>query len=388
MNALSLTQALLKCPSVTPVEGGALDLLHGILSKAGFICERMVFSDKNTPTIDNLYARYGTSEPFLLFAGHTDVVPTGDLSQWTHPPFSGAIHEGEVYGRGAVDMKGGIACFVEAALNYVKTPFKGSIGFLITGDEEGVAINGTVKMLEVLAKRDEKFSHCIVGEPTNVSQLGDMIKIGRRGSLSAIITLTGTQGHVAYPHLAVNPLPIAANLAASLVGLKLDGGNDHFDASNLELTSIDTGNLATNVIPASTTIKLNVRYNNEHSLHSLQDLIQKTAEAFQSNKIKIETAFVKGASESFITKPSEFVSKVSDAISKITGLTPKLSTSGGTSDARFIKNYAPVIEFGLVGQTMHKTDERVAVKDLDTLTTIYSEILQSYFRTLSYQIDQ
>jgi succinyl-diaminopimelate desuccinylase len=379
MNALALTQSLLQCPSVTPLEGGALDLLHGILHRAGFSCERMIFSDENTPTIDNLYARFGTEEPYLLFAGHTDVVPTGDIKAWTKPPFSGDIHEAHVYGRGAVDMKGAIACFVEAALNHVKTPFKGSIGFLITGDEEGPAINGTVKMLESLAHRGETFTHAIVGEPTNVSQLGDMVKIGRRGSLSAIITLTGAQGHVAYPHLASNPLPISAKLATALAGLKLDDGNVHFDASNLELTSIDTGNMATNVIPASVTIKLNIRYNDEHSLISLQDLIKNTAANFATDKITTDVSFVKGASESFITKPGDFVSLVSQSITKATGLTPKLSTSGGTSDARFIKNYAPVIEFGLVGQTMHKTDERVAVKDLDRLTTIYSEILQSYF---------
>jgi succinyl-diaminopimelate desuccinylase len=379
MNALSLTQSLLQCPSVTPLEGGALDLLEGILAKAGFSCERMIFEDENTPTIDNLYARFGVSEPYLLFAGHTDVVPTGDVKAWTKPPFSGENHAGEIYGRGAVDMKGAIACFVEAAIAHVKTPFKGSIGFLITGDEEGPAINGTVKMLEMLAKRGETFSHAIVGEPTNVSKLGDMVKIGRRGSLSAIITVTGTQGHVAYPHLAANPLPIASQLALALSSLKLDDGNAHFDASNLELTSIDTGNMATNVIPENVTLKLNIRYNDEHSLSSLQALIKATAAQFTRDKITIDVAFVKGASESFITKPGDFVSLVSQSITKMTGLTPKLSTSGGTSDARFIKNYAPVIEFGLVGQTMHKIDERVPVQDLENLTLIYSEILRAYF---------
>jgi succinyl-diaminopimelate desuccinylase len=280
-------------------------------------------------------------------------------------------------------MKGGIAAFLEAAITFTKTPFKGSIGFLITGDEEGVAINGTVKMLEKLHAQGERFSHCLVGEPTNVAQLGDMVKIGRRGSLSSVITVQGQQGHVAYPHLAANPLPVAIALAQSLIATPLDAGNSHFDASNLELTSLDVGNEATNVIPAQAVLRLNIRYNDEHSLESLKSYITQKAQAVARETIKVSVVFVRGASESFITKPNAFVACVTQAIEQVTGLTPKLSTTGGTSDARFIKNYCEVLEFGLVGQTMHKIDERVPVQDLEQLSKIYHTILVNYFAKLS-----
>jgi succinyl-diaminopimelate desuccinylase len=389
MSALDYVKALLKCPSVTPHDKGALDYLESLLTSHGFITQRLVFEEEGTDTIDNLYARFGKEEPYFLFAGHTDVVPVGDEATWSHPPFAAKIENGELYGRGAVDMKGGIAAFLEAAIAFTKSPFQGSIGFLITGDEEADAINGTVKMLEKLHAQGERFSHCLVGEPTNVAQLGDMVKIGRRGSLSSIVTIKGKQGHVAYPHLAANPLPVAIALAQSLIEKPLDKGNAHFDASNLELTSFDVGNEVTNLIPAQAVLRLNIRYNDEHTLASLKAFIESKAKATSTPNISIEVNFVRGASESFITKPNTFVACVTQAIESVTGLTPKLSTTGGTSDARFIKNYCEVLEFGLVGQTMHKVDERVPVQDLEQLAKIYEAILANYFSfKLSKQIEE
>lgn len=379
---VALAQGLVRCPSVTPREGGALTALEAMLRPAGFTVERVIFSEDGTPDVDNLYARIGTGAPYLLFAGHTDVVPPGDAAAWRHGPFAGEIADGELYGRGTVDMKGGIACFLAATLDHLAANGgkpKGSIGFLITGDEEGPSVNGTVKLLDWAHKRGERFDHCIVGEPSNPEALGDMIKIGRRGSLSATVTVEGRQGHVAYPHRAANPIPVLLDILARLTARPLDKGNAHFDPSNLEITSVDVGNAATNVIPQKAVGRFNIRFNDEHTLDGLKAWIDGVAAEAGKPGISATVAYARGNSQSFITRPGPFVNLVSDAIAEITGRRPELSTSGGTSDARFIKDYCPVIEFGLVGQTMHAVDERVPVKDLTTLTAIYRRIIDRYF---------
>jgi succinyl-diaminopimelate desuccinylase len=379
---VALTRALVACPSVTPAEGGALTFLEGVLKGAGFTVERVTFSEPGTPDVENLYARIGTGGPFILFAGHTDVVPPGDAGAWRHDPFSGRVENGIVYGRGTVDMKGGIACFLAATLDHVEAAGgapKGSIGFLITGDEEGPSVNGTVKLLEWAHARGERFDHAIVGEPTNPQALGDMIKIGRRGSLSAIVTVTGKQGHVAYPQRAANPIPVLIDILQRLTAKPLDAGNAHFDASNLEITSIDVGNGATNVIPQVATARFNIRFNDEHTLDSLKAWIEAIVAAGAREGIVPEVTYARGNSQSFITKPGPFVEMVAGTIAEVTGTRPELSTSGGTSDARFIKDYCPVIEFGLVGQTMHAVDERAPVADLVALKAIYRRIIDRYF---------
>ncbi|MBN8942628.1 MAG: succinyl-diaminopimelate desuccinylase [Rhizobiales bacterium] len=379
---IELTARLLSCPSVTPAEGGALTLLEATLRGAGFTVHRVTFSEPGTPDVENLYARIGSHGPHLVFAGHTDVVPPGDVSAWRHDPFSGAIDAGVLYGRGAVDMKGGIGCFVAAALDHVAAHGgkpKGSISFLITGDEEGPSVNGTVKLLDWAARRGERFDHCILGEPTNPASLGDMIKIGRRGSLSAVITVEGRQGHVAYPHLAANPIPALLAILARLTDKPLDAGTEHFDPSNLVITSIDVGNGATNIIPQKAVARLNIRFNDQHNTASLEAWIAEAVAAAAEGDIRASVAYARGNSESFLTKPGAFVDMVQATIEEVTGIKPKLSTSGGTSDARFIKNYCPVIEFGLVGQTMHAVDERVPVADLVALTAIYRRIIDRYF---------
>ncbi|GJE26081.1 succinyl-diaminopimelate desuccinylase [Methylobacterium organophilum] len=379
---LALAQALIRCPSVTPEEGGALSLLAGLLSEAGFAVERPIFSAEGTPAIENLYARFGTGAPYLLFAGHTDVVPTGAEAQWTHGPFAGNIADGQLYGRGAVDMKGGIACMLSAALTFLKArgdDFSGSIGFLITGDEEGPAINGTVKLLDWARARGERFDHCLLGEPTNPTTLGEMIKIGRRGSLTGTLTVHGRQGHVAYPHRAENPIPGLLRLASVLIADPLDGGTAHFDASNLEFTTIDVGNPATNVIPASAKAVFNIRFNDTWTADSLGAEIRGRLEAAAGNAVRFSLDLQPSNAPAFLTEPDRFVDLVTDAIKAETGLRPQLSTTGGTSDARFIKDACPVIEFGLVGETMHQVDERVAVADLERLTAIYGRVLEAYF---------
>ena len=379
---VALTRALVQCPSVTPEEGGALAALEAVLRPAGFTVERMIFSEPGTPDVENLYARIGTGAPYLLFAGHTDVVPPGDAGQWRHGPFAGEVENGELYGRGTVDMKGGIACFLAAALDHLAANGgrpKGSIGFLITGDEEGPSVNGTVKVLEWAHARGERFDHCIVGEPSNPQALGDMIKIGRRGSLSAVITVEGRQGHVAYPDRAANPIPVLIGILSRLTAEPLDTGNAHFQRSNLEVTSIDVGNAATNVIPQKAVARLNIRFNDEHTLDSLKAWIEGVAAAAAKPGIVPSVTYARGNSQSFITKPGPFVAMISETIAEVTGRRPELSTSGGTSDARFIKDYCPVIEFGLVGQTMHAVDERVPVADLVALTAIYRRIIDRYF---------
>ncbi|AMB44770.1 succinyl-diaminopimelate desuccinylase [Methylobacterium sp. AMS5] len=379
---LALAQALIRCPSVTPEEGGALSFLADRLAEAGFSVERPVFSESGTPDIQNLYARIGTAGPVLVFAGHTDVVPPGEIGSWTHGPFSGDVADGFLYGRGAVDMKGGIACMLAATLAFLDRhgpDFGGSIAFLVTGDEEGPAVNGTVKLLDWAKARGERFAHCLLGEPTNPDTLGEMIKIGRRGSLTGRITVHGRQGHVAYPHRAENPIPGLLRLASALIADPLDGGTAHFDASNLEFTTIDVGNPATNVIPASAKAVFNVRFNDDWTADTLGAEIRRRLEAAAGNAVRFSLDLQPSNSPAFLTQPDAFVDRVAGAIEAETGRRPALSTTGGTSDARFIKDACPVIEFGLVGRTMHETDERVAVADLDRLTAIYGRVLERYF---------
>ncbi len=378
---VALTRDLIRRPSVTPADAGALDVLQSRLQAAGFTTHRLPFSEPGTPDIDNLYARIGDSAPFLLFAGHTDVVPPGDPARWKVDPFAGDIVEGELIGRGAADMKGGIAAFAAAAFAYLEKhgpPQKGSIGFLITGDEEGPAINGTVKMLQWLAGRGEAFDDCIVGEPTNAQDLGDMIKIGRRGSLNGRLLVKGRQGHVAYPQRADNPVSHLLALCAALKGEPLDDGTDWFDASNLEITSIDIGNEATNVIPGEARVRFNIRFNDLWTPETLKDHLRRRLEAVRPAE-NFELSFDPCNAVSFVTKPGPFTELVARSIEAETGRRPDFSTSGGTSDARFIAQYGPVVEFGLVGKTMHQIDERVPVADIDGLTRIYGRILGAYF---------
>ncbi len=372
---------LIRCPSVTPAEGGALGVLEAALTGAGFAVERVTFSEPGFADVQNLYARIGSSAPRFAFAGHTDVVPPGDEAKWTHPPFGAAIADGLLFGRGAVDMKGAIACAVAAALDHVAERggrMPGSISFLITGDEEGVAVNGTVKLLQWAAARGESFDCCVLGEPTNPAALGDMIKIGRRGSLNGTLIVSGTQGHVAYPQLADNPIPRLIRIVDALCAQPLDRGSAHFDASNLECTSVDVGNPTVNVIPGEARARCNIRFNDCHTQESLKALVeQRAAEAAGGARWRI--AWEPSNADAFLTAPGPFVTLVSEAIAEVTGRKPALSTSGGTSDARFIKNYCPVVECGLVNTTMHRIDECVPVEDLIALTTIYRRILERYF---------
>ncbi|GGK18437.1 succinyl-diaminopimelate desuccinylase [Salinarimonas ramus] len=380
-SAVDLAQALIRCPSVTPAEGGALALLAHVLETAGFAVERPVFSAPGTPDVENLYARIGTQAPVLVLAGHTDVVPPGDEGRWTHPPFSGEIVDGVLYGRGAVDMKGGIAAMLAAALDFVATrpDFPGSIAVLITGDEEGPAINGTVKLLDWAKAKGERFDACILGEPTNPERLGDMIKIGRRGSLSGTLVVHGKQGHVAYPHLARNPIEGMVRLLAGLKATPLDEGTDHFGASNLEVTTVDVGNPATNVIPGEARAAFNIRFNDLWTPASLEAEIRRRLEEAAGNAVSFEASFEDTNAVAFLTEPNAFVGQVQDAIEAQTSIRPALSTTGGTSDARFIKDHCPVLEFGLVGQTMHQIDERVPVAELEQLQAIYGRVLEAYF---------
>ena len=377
---LDITRALIQCPSVTPEEGGALSYLEKLLGGAGFETHRVTFTAEGTPDVENLYARIGEGAPHLTFAGHTDVVPTGDETLWRFPPFSAEVAEGRVWGRGACDMKGGIAAFAAAALRYIEKRGKprGTISLLITGDEEGPSVNGTVKLLEWADARGEKFSHAIVGEPTNPNALGDMIKIGRRGSLNGDITVVGRQGHSAYPQQADNPIPTLARIVTALSAAPLDEGNAAFDPTRLVVTSFDVGNNARNVIPGEATAKFNVRFNDIWTPETLGARIREiVAEAAASADARVKLHPTN--SISFRTQRSTFTDLVVAAIEKKTGRSPELSTTGGTSDARFITNYCPVLEFGLVGKTIHATDENVEIADLDALADIYEEILQRYF---------
>jgi succinyl-diaminopimelate desuccinylase len=383
---IALAQGLLRCRSVTPEDGGALAFLERALKAAGFTVHRMTFSDANTPDIENLYARIGTGSPHLMFAGHTDVVPPGNESAWSHPPFAAEIKDGVLYGRGAVDMKGGIAACLAAVLDHLaanggkpQRSNNGSISFLITGDEESVAVNGTVKLLDWAHKHGEKFDHCILAEPSNREVLGDTIKIGRRGSQNGTLIVHGKQGHVAYPERAENPVTGLAKLILALKAEPLDNGSKLFDASNLEFTSIDIGNKTVNLIPNEARARFNVRFNDLHNQESLKVLIEKRAMNAAEGKIRFSFEWEPSNADVFVIEPGPFTDMVASAIAEVTGKKPALSTTGGTSDARFIKNYCSVVEFGLVGQTMHAVDERVPVAELTALTGIYRKILERYF---------
>ena len=372
---VELTAALVRCPSVTPEEGGAIALLAERLAAAGFAVHR---ADRNG--IANLHARWGTRGPVLGFNGHTDVVPPGDPATWRHPPFAAAIEGGRLWGRGAADMKSGVAAFAAAAIDFVAaTPPAGSIVLAITGDEEGAGDDGTLAILDWMAANGERIDHCLVGEPTCPERLGDMMKIGRRGSLNARLTAYGTQGHSAYPERAKNPLPALVRLLDRLATHRLDEGTDHFGPSTLAITTIDTGNPATNVIPAEARATVNVRFNDAHSGASLSAWIEEEADrAATEFGVGIAVRF-KISGESFLTAPGPFTDLVARAVAEGTGVTPARSTSGGTSDARFIQAHCPVVEFGIVGATMHKTDEHVEVADIHALKAVYAGILSAYF---------
>ncbi len=384
--AIELARALIRCRSVTPEDAGAIELLDVVLAKAGAHCHRLTFSDTDTPKIENLYARIGDGEPHFCFAGHTDVVPPGDESLWHHPPFGAEIVDGILYGRGASDMKGAIAAFVAAALDFVAAKgndFEGSISFLITGDEEGPAINGTRKVLDWMRAKNEIPDHCIVGEPTNATKLGETIKIGRRGSLNGRLNVTGVQGHVAYPHLAANPVKGLIRVLDRFYDEPLDHGTAHFSPSNLEVTSIDVGNEAVNVIPAKAEARFNIRFNDRHEAKTLETLLrQKTAQALEGSNLGFTLLF-EPPSQAFITTPGPLDALLSEAVRDVTGLMPSLSTDGGTSDARFIKDLCPVVEFGLLTASIHKIDENVAIADLTRLTAIYHHFLELYFANFS-----
>jgi len=377
-DALELARALIRCPSVTPEDAGALGVLAGALEALGFACHRMSFSEAGTPDVDNLYARLGDSGPNFCFAGHTDVVPVGDPRGWTVDPFGAEVIDGVLYGRGATDMKSAIACFVEAVSRFLARrgkDFGGSISLLITGDEEGPSINGTRKVLDWMAARGETLDACIVGEPTNPTRLGEMVKIGRRGSMSGFLTVRGIQGHAAYPHLADNPLPRLLAKLNAIIAAPLDEGTAHFQPSNLQLTTIDVGNEATNIIPASARAAFNIRCNDLHTSDSLAAWLREKFDAV-GGEYELE---LQCSGEAFLTPPGPLSALLSDAIRAATGIEPDLSTTGGTSDARFIKNYCPVAEFGLISQSMHKIDERAALADLARLTDIYESVLDGYF---------
>ncbi len=388
LDPINLAARLIQCPSVTPDDAGALDVLQGALEALGFACKRLPFSEPGTDTVDNLYARLGTKTPHICFAGHTDVVPAGDKSAWQVDPFVGNIHAQSLWGRGAADMKGAIAAFVAAVASYLdahpspNSSISGSISLLITGDEEGPSINGTRKMLDWLTQQGEVIDDCVVGEPTNTDALGDTIKIGRRGSVNGTITMTGTQGHVAYPHLADNPVPRLAAMVHHLSTSKLDEGSTHFQPSNLAMTSFDVGNSATNIIPAQATARFNIRYNDNWQADTLSAWVRARLDAcaglVDCEPASYELALVH-TGDCFLTEPGPFVKQLSAAIHKVTNREPTLSTSGGTSDARFIKNITRVVEFGLVGKTMHKVDEHVPLDDIRQLSEIYRLVLQNYF---------
>jgi len=382
--------ALIRCPSVTPEEGGALTALEKMLAPLGFAIDRPTFSDHATPDVENLYARKSGNGPHLMFAGHTDVVPPGDIAAWKHPPFSAAIDNGRMYGRGAVDMKGGIACFVAAIARHIKEKGapKGSISLLITGDEEGPSINGTDKLLKWAAGRGETWDAAIVGEPTNPDHLGDMIKIGRRGSISGIVTVNGRQGHAAYPHLADNPVRGLMTLLDALLVPALDDGSKDFQPTNLEITSVDVGNTSANVIAAKATAAFNIRFNDNWSAETLQAEIHNRLDRAAAKRkyrkgrkepVSYDLTWRDRPSPVFLTRDDKLMETLSKSVGAVVGRKPALSTTGGTSDARFIKDYCPVVEFGLVGQTMHMVDENVALADLETLTQIYQRFIEDWF---------
>ena len=381
INELQLAKELIKFPSITPVDAGVMRFLEKKLKKIGFKTKILEFKDKKSKPVKNLYARFGNKTPNFCYAGHLDIVPPGNIKDWTVNPFRPSIKRGHLIGRGANDMKSSIAAFVSAVSIFLNDnkKFKGSISFLITGDEEGDAINGTKKVVDYLKKKKEKINFCLVGEPTNPNKLGEMIKIGRRGSLTGKLTIYGVQGHVAYPHRANNPSTTLIKILDTLKNIKLDNGTNNFQPSNLEVTKLNINNNVDNVIPGTAEATFNIRFNDKHSSSSLKKRLNKSFQKIckkKKCKYKIEYRI---SGEAFITKPNATTFMVQNIVKKITKIKPKLSTTGGTSDARFIKNISPCLEFGLVGKTMHKVDEAVSLNDLKKLTKIYSLILENYF---------
>ena len=382
IDAISLAQDLIRCPSVTPKDAGALDVLEKALTALGFRCQRLRFEEEGTEAVDNLYARLGTAQPNFGFAGHTDVVPVGDVAAWTHDPFGGEIRDGVLYGRGAADMKSAIAAFVGACARVLEggRP-RGSISLLITGDEEGVSINGTRKMLTWMGAQAEQLDHCLVGEPTAAASSGDTVKIGRRGSIYVSFTVRGIQGHTAYPQRALNPIPILARLASELADEPLDAGTEHFEPSTLVFTSFDVGNAAGNVSPAVARARCNIRFNDLHTPQQLEQRLRARADALAARmggQITLETVI---SGEAFLTKPGAFTELIARTVRTVTAQAPLLSTGGGTSDARFIKDMCPVAELGLPGTTMHKIDECMPVREIALLTDIYTALLKTYFNS-------
>ena len=382
INELQLAKELIRYPSITPIDAGVMKFLEKQLRKLGFKTKILEFKEKNTKPVKNLYARLGTKGPNFCYAGHLDVVPAGNLKDWTVNPFRPSIKKGHLIGRGANDMKSSIAAFVSAVSIFVKNnkKFNGSISLLITGDEEGIAINGTKKVVEYLKKRKEKINFCLVGEPTNPNKLGEMIKIGRRGSMTGRLSVIGVQGHVAYPHRANNPSTALVQILKELKEIKFDKGTKDFQPTNLEVTKINIDNTADNVIPGLANATFNIRFNNKHSSNSIKTKINKILKKIcnkNKSNYKIEYSV---SGEAFLTKPNQTTYMIQDIIKKITKIKPELSTTGGTSDARFIRKIAPCLEFGLVGKTMHKVDEAVSLGDLKKLTLIYSNILKNYFK--------
>ena len=379
---VEVTRALVRCPSVTPQDAGALDVMESLLKPLGFSCHRLVFSADNTPDIDNLYARLGSGAPHLCFAGHTDVVPTGDVARWSVNPFSAEIRDGILIGRGAADMKGAIGCFVAALHRHVAvqggTLARGSVSLLMTGDEEGPAINGTIKVLDWLKRRGETIDACLVGEPSNPRELGDEIKIGRRGSLTGVIEVEGRQGHSAYPQRADNPIPKLCRFIDRLAGQRIDEGTAHFEPSNCQVTIISVPNTATNVIPASARATFNIRYNDLWNRSTIEDWVRLQCEAVAEATGARYRLTMAGNGDVFLTEPGPLVEALSNSVCEVTGRHPKLTTGGGTSDARFIKDYCPVVEFGLVNATIHQVDEHVTIDDLERLTQIYERFLNKF----------
>ena len=367
---------LIRCKSITPKDDGALSVIQDLLNKNNFHCERLIFGSGNDK-VENLFARLGDQNPHVCFAGHTDVVPEGEIELWDYPPFSGKIENGKIFGRGAVDMKGSIASYLSSVIKWIENnqSFKGSISFLITGDEEGPAINGTSKVLDWMETNNQIPDMCIVGEPTNKNKIGDTIKIGRRGSLNGKLTVFGKQGHAAYPDLAINPFPILMEMLDPLLKGKLDNGSQNFPPSNASVTSIDTGNDAVNVIPGSVTAKFNIRFNDSQDTKSLEAFLTSHFDKTYEN-YKVEFSC---NAQPFLTKPGTLIDMIDNAIYKKTKIKPELSTSGGTSDARFISKFCPVVEFGLVGKTMHQINENVLIDDLNLLSEVYYEFLNRIF---------
>lgn len=379
---VSLSRALVKCPSVTPHEGGALALLEDVLKAEGFRVWRMTFSDHDTPDVENLFATIGSGSPHLVFGGHTDVVPAGDEAAWTFPPFSATEKDGVIFGRGIEDMKGGVAAFASAAIRHIRQngiPGEGAISLLITGDEEGPSVNGTVKLLNWAKEQGFRFDAALVGEPTNVEKLGDVIKVGRRGSLSGTVTISGKQGHVAYPHRALNPTALLPAVISAFALKPLDDGSGPFAPSNLEFVTVDTGNPAWNVIPRTVSASFNIRYNNLWTRQTLESELAERLSSVSAQGYTLGLEFKPGTNDAFLTENSELTGLISAVIREHTGLTPDLTTSGGTSDARFFREYCPVAEFGLVGRSMHQIDEHAPVAEIESLSRIYHGIISHWF---------